>query len=119
MGERSTSKSTGKTVLDSRFAMFEVRSHDPDLRRKGHVLAIILSGLLVVAAVLATFNSLNGDTQHYVINVVFIFLLLGLFMLNRFGFVRLASMVVVAFNIAEPFTIFDDPTAMFMTMTIP
>lgn len=99
--------------------MFKVRNHDHDLQRKGRVLALILLGLMVVTVVLAVLNVVNGDTQYYIVNGAFISLLLGLYTLNRFGFVRAAGVFVVLLTIAGPFAIFDNLVAMHMTMSIP
>lgn len=99
--------------------MFKVRNYDPDLRRKGGLLALMLLGLMVVTVVLAILNVVNGDTQYYVVNSVFISLLLGLYTLNRFGFVRAASVFVVLLTTAGPFAIFDNPVAMHTTMSVP
>jgi hypothetical protein len=44
--------------------MLEVKSHDPDLRRKGRVLAIILLGMAATMLVLAAFNVGQGDLRY-------------------------------------------------------
>lgn len=99
--------------------MLKVRSHDPDLQRKGRVLAIMLLGMEAAAFVLAILNIINGDTHYNLANAIFISLILGLYILNRFGFVRIASLLTVLLTTAGPFTIGESLTAMYMTMTIP
>src|SRR3989337_2630959 len=99
--------------------MLKVRSHDPDLQRKGRVLAIMLLGMEAAAFVLAFLNIMNGDTHYNLANAIFISLILGLYILNRFGFVRIASLLTVLLTTAGPFTIGESLTAMYMTMTIP
>ena len=99
--------------------MLEVRSHDPDLQRKGRVLAIMLLGMEAAAFVLTILNIINGETHYNLANAIFISLILGLYILNRSGFVRAASLLTVLLTTAGPFTIGESLTAMYMTMTIP
>jgi diguanylate cyclase (GGDEF)-like protein len=76
--------------------MLEVRSQDPELRRKGNVLAIVLLGLMAAGVMLAAINLVRGDTNYNLVNSLFILSVLTLYILNRFGAVRAASLVTVA-----------------------
>jgi diguanylate cyclase (GGDEF)-like protein len=80
--------------------MLEVRSQDPDMRRKGKVLAIVLLGLIAAGVMLAAFNIVRGEARYNLVNSLFILSVLMLFMLNRFGAVRTASLFTVALTAA-------------------
>jgi diguanylate cyclase (GGDEF)-like protein len=80
--------------------MLEVRSQDPDVRRKGKVLAIVLLGLIAAGVTLAAFNIVRGETRYNLVNSLFILSVLMLFVLNRFGAVRTASLFTVALTAA-------------------
>jgi len=99
--------------------MLKVKSHDPDLQHKGRVLAFMLLGMMAATLVLSIFNIVQGDTQYYVTNGVVLSLMLGLFTLNRFGFVRTASLFTVVLTAAGSFSITENLTAMYTTMTFP
>jgi diguanylate cyclase (GGDEF)-like protein len=98
--------------------VLKVRNQDLDLQRKGRVLAILLLVQIAATFVLAIFNIALGDTQYNVTNLVLISLMLGLYLLNWFGFVRIAGLFTVALSAAGTFLV-DNPTAMYVTMTIP
>src|SRR3990170_5403990 len=74
--------------------------------------------LIAATFVLAVFNIVQGDTQYNVTNLILISAMLGLYLLNRFGFVRTAGLFTVALSAAGTFLV-DNPTAMYVTMTIP
>ena len=100
--------------------MLEVRSHEPDLRRKGRVLAIILLGLLAAGLALAIFNIVRGETQYNVENAVFISLMLGLYILNRLGFVRATSLLVVLLTTVGAFLMAgENLTTTYLAMPLP
>lgn len=69
---------------------------DPDLQRKGRILNVVILGVGASTAVLAAINLLLGQYQYNVSNGVFLSLLLGLFVLNRLGYVDIASIIVTA-----------------------
>jgi hypothetical protein len=71
--------------------MLKVRSSDSDLRRRGRVLAIMLLGLEAALLVLSFLNLYHGDTQYIATNGFLVSLVLGLYLVNRFGFVRWPS----------------------------
>jgi diguanylate cyclase (GGDEF)-like protein len=76
----------------------------------------MLGGMLTVA----TYNAVYAESQYYVINSVFILLLLGLLVLNRLGFVYVAGLSTVALTgVGSLVLIGDQLTAAFITMPIP
>ena len=100
--------------------MLEVRSHDPDLRRKGRVLAIILLGMAATMLVLAAFNVGHGDLRYNFSNGILLTLTLGLLVLNRRGFVYAASLVTVLLSAAGAFLLIkENLIAAYLTMTLP
>jgi diguanylate cyclase (GGDEF)-like protein len=100
--------------------LLEVRGKDPYRRRKGRVLAIMLLGMLAGMLTVATYNAVYAQSQYYVINGVFISLLLGLLVLNRLGFVYLAGLWTVALTVAGSLVLINDQlSAAFITMPIP
>jgi diguanylate cyclase (GGDEF)-like protein len=101
-------------------ALLEVRSKHPTRRRKGRVLAIMLLGMLAGMLTVATYNAVYAESQYYVINSIFILLLLGLLVLNRLGFVYLAGLSTVALTgVGSLVLIGDQLSAAFITMPIP
>ena len=101
-------------------ALIEVRSKEPYRRRKGRVLAIMLLGMMAGMLTVAAYNAVHTQSQYYVINSVFISLLIGLLVLNRLGFVYLAGLLTVALTVAGSLVLIDDQlSAAFITMPIP
>src|SRR5215210_134280 len=101
-------------------ALLEVRGKDPSRRRKGRVLAIMLLGMLAGMLTVATYNAFYAQSQYYVVNGVFILLLVGLLVLNRLGFVYLAGLSTVALTgVGSLVLIGDQLSAAFITMPIP
>ncbi|MGI8520512.1 MAG: diguanylate cyclase domain-containing protein [Actinomycetota bacterium] len=97
-----------------------MRSKDSHRRRKGRVLAIMLLGMLAGMLTVATYNAVYTQSQYYVINSVFVLLLLGLLVLNRLGFVYLAGLSTVALTgVGSLVLIGDQLSAAFITMPIP
>jgi diguanylate cyclase (GGDEF)-like protein len=101
-------------------SLLEIRSKHPTRRRRGRVLAIMLLGMLAGIVTVATYNAVYAQSQYYVINCVFVLLLLGLLVLNRLGFVYLAGLSTVAVTgIGSLVLISDQLSATFITMPIP
>ena len=101
-------------------ALLEVRGKDPSRRRKGRVLAIMLLGMLAGIVTVSIYNAIYSQSQYYVINSVFILLLLGLLVLNRLGFVSLAGLSTIALTgVGSLLLIGDQLSAAFITMPIP
>lgn len=69
---------------------------DPDLQRRGRILSVVILGVGASTAVLATINVLKGQYQYNVSNGVFLLLIMGLFVLNWLGYVRVASIIITA-----------------------
>jgi len=100
--------------------LLEVRSRSPSRRRKGRVLAIMLLGMLAGMLTVATYNAIYAQSQYYVINGVFVLLLVGLLVLNRLGFAYLAGLWTVALTgVGSLVLIGDQLSATFITMPIP
>ena len=100
--------------------LIEVRGKDPSRRRKGRVLAIMLLGMLAGILTVSIYNAVYAQSQYYVVNSVFILLLLGLLVLNRVGFVYLAGLSTVALTgVGSLVLIGDQLSATFITMPIP
>ena len=101
-------------------SLLEVRSKHPSRRRKGRVLAIMLLGMLAGMATVAAYNAVYAQSQYYVINGVFVLLLVGLIVMNRFGFVYLAGLSTVALTgVGSLVLMGDQVSATFITMPIP
>jgi diguanylate cyclase (GGDEF)-like protein len=80
----------------------------------------MLLGMLAGILTVATYNAVYAQSQYYVINGVFISLLLGLLVLNRLGFVYLAGLWTVALTVAGLLVLINDQlSAAFITMPIP
>ena len=101
-------------------ALLEVRGKDPSRRRKGRVLTIMLLGMLAGILTVSIYNAVYTQSQYYVINSVFILLLLGLLVLNRLGFVYLAGLSTIALTgVGSLVLIGDQVSAALITMPIP
>jgi diguanylate cyclase (GGDEF)-like protein len=100
--------------------LLQVRGKDPSRRRKGRVQAIMLLGMLAGMLFVAVYNAVEAEPQYYATNGAFVTLLLGLFLLNRFGFVYLAGLSTVFLTGVGSFLLISDElTAAFVTMPIP
>ncbi len=97
-----------------------VENRNPDLRRRGRVLATMLLGMTAAMLALATFNALQGESRFYVVNGLLLLTLLVIFLINRFGFVYAAGLCTVALTGAAPFLLVDEQlTASYITMPLP
>ena len=76
--------------------MLNTRAQELDLQRKGRILAVILLGIEAALLALAAVNVYQKASQYHLTNVLLISLVLGLYLLNRYGFVRTATVVTVA-----------------------
>jgi diguanylate cyclase (GGDEF)-like protein len=100
--------------------ILKVRNHNPELRRRGQTLAIVLFSLLMAGFTLTIFNIVRGEAQYHAQNSLFISLVLGLFVLNRFGFVRTASVFTVALTAAGAFLMSEENlTTTYIAMPLP
>ena len=76
-------------------AVTRVDSHDPDLQRKGWVLAVVLSVMAGGILLLGAFNTAQGQPEYTIPDVVFLLLVVGLFVINRVGYVAAAGLLTV------------------------
>lgn len=98
----------------------EVRSQDPELRRKGRILAVMLLGVTAAMLALTTFNIVQGDSQYNLTNGTLIALAVALFTLNRLGYVRFTSVATVAATSVVPFLLIDASlVGTYVTMVLP
>jgi len=99
--------------------LLEVRRKDPYLQSKGRVLAIMLLGMMAGMLTVVIFNAVTGQPQYHVVNGAFSLLLIGLFVLNRLGFVYLAGLsAVVLTGVGAFFLIDENLRATLVTMPI-
>src|SRR5829696_2204693 len=89
-------------------ALLEVRGKDPYRKRKGRVLAIMLLGMMAGMLIVAVFNAAKGQAQYNLVNGAFSLLLVGLFALNRLGFVYLAGLSAVLLTGVGSFFLIDE-----------
>lgn len=82
---------------------------DPDLQRRGRILSVVILGVGASTAVLAIINVLQGQYQYNVSNGVFLLLILGLFVLNWLGYVRVASIIVTALLVIASMLFLSEP----------
>jgi diguanylate cyclase (GGDEF)-like protein len=100
--------------------MLKVNNDAPDLRRKGRVLAIMLLGMLIAVFALAMVNVAQGNFGYNVANGIFVLLISMLFILNRFGFVYVASGLTVVLTAVGSFLLIDENLrATYITLPIP
>ena len=107
-------------VMQTVSAIFEVRHSDSEIQRKGRILAIMLLGIEAALLVLSVFNLVQGDMQYTFTNVFLISCVLGLYTLNRFGFVHPTSLFTVALTGVVPFLLIDDTlVGTYVAMVLP
>ena len=80
--------------------MLKVHAQNPELQRRGQILAVVILGIALSAATLSGINLLNGQYEYNVPNAIFLFSVLGLFVLNRLGYVAAACMLTVTLIVA-------------------
>jgi len=81
---------------------------DPDLQRRGQILSVVILAVAASTAVLAALNVLQGDHQYNVQNGIFLGLILGLYALNRLGYVYLASIMITALIVVASMFFLDE-----------
>jgi diguanylate cyclase (GGDEF)-like protein len=103
--------------------ILRVKHHDPDVQRKGRVLAAIILVMATGIVALATFNILNPrDPNYYVSNGIFLLGIGGLFWLNRAGYVTLAGMITVVLTTLSSILLLSEDATLsttFVVMCIP
>ena len=109
--------------MKDRFAVLKkIRSHDPDLQRRGRVLAIILALMLATTATLAIVNVVQGHMQYNVSNVIYSLIVVALFAINRAGYVSTAALLTVVLVTAGSLVLLVGDTGLgtrFIVMCIP
>ena len=105
-------------VFDAR--MLSTRARELDLQRKGRILAIILLGIEAALLALASVNLYQGASQYHLTNVLLISLVLGLYLLNRYGFVKTATVVTVVLCSTVPLLLAGESVVgAYMAMVLP
>jgi diguanylate cyclase (GGDEF)-like protein len=101
--------------------MLKVNAQDPEVQRRGHILALVILGIALSAATLSVANLLNGQYEYNVSNAIFLISVLGLFVLNRLGYVVAACILTVALIVAASavFLSGEDLAQTFIIMCIP
>lgn len=69
----------------------DIHTQDPDVQRKGRILAIVLIGLMAGIVALSVFNVLGGQFRFLPTNGLLLAGILGLFLLNGRGYVTTAG----------------------------
>jgi diguanylate cyclase (GGDEF)-like protein len=80
--------------------MLKVNAQDPEVQRRGHILALVILGIALSAATLSGVNLLNEEYGYNVSNAIFLISVLGLFVLNRLGYVVAACILTVTLIVA-------------------
>ena len=101
--------------------MLKVNAQDPEVQRRGHILAVVILGIVLSAATLSGVNLLNGEYEYNVSNAFFLITVLGLFVLNRLGYVVAACILTVTLIVAASavFLSGEDLAQTFIIMCIP
>ncbi|MBA3471213.1 MAG: hypothetical protein H0T53_16380, partial [Herpetosiphonaceae bacterium] len=79
----------------------------PDRMRDGRLLAHILLGVIGILAVLSVNNLLRQQWEFVVSDLLIIGIFTGIYIFNRHGFVRSASVLFVLITVIAPFLLFD------------
>ena len=88
--------------------MVDVDARDPDFQRRRQILNVVLIGIIASTAFLATVNLLLGQYQYNVPNIIFLALMVGSLVLNRLGFMAVATTITVALLVAGSLLVFSE-----------
>ena len=101
--------------------MLKVNAHDPEAQRRGHILAIVILGIALSAATLSGVNLLHGQYEYNVPNAIFLIFVLGIFVINRLGYVVTACILTVTLIVVASavFLSGEDLAQTFIIMCIP
>jgi hypothetical protein len=91
--------------------MVGVGARDPDYQRKRQILNVVLLAILASTALLALWNLLQGQYQYNVPNLIFLALMLGSLVLNRLGYVAVATTITVVLLVAGSLILSKEPLA--------
>ena len=97
-----------------------VRASNPELERRGRTLATLTLGMLLGLLALSVVNIIQGETRYYFTNLTLLILGSSLYLLNRFGFVRTASLCVVLLSgVATVLMVSVSTTGVYMAAVVP
>ena len=101
--------------------MLKVNAQDPEVQRRGHILSVVILGIALSAATLSGVNLLNEQYEYNVPNAIFLISVLGLFVLNRLGYVVAACILTVTLIVVASavFLSGEDLAQTFIIMCIP
>ena len=87
--------------------MLKVKAADPDLQRKGHILAVVLLVTLAGTVALTTYNFVNMQFQYMVENFSFMAAIALLFWINQRGYVKVSSLCTSGLLVFASLALFD------------
>jgi diguanylate cyclase (GGDEF)-like protein len=101
--------------------MLKINTLDSEVRRKGRILAVFILGILGSGIGLAGFNLVQGSHEYYISNGIFLSLIVGLFMLNRLGYVSIAAILTTTTMMVGPvvFLSQQDLSETYIVMCVP
>ncbi|HEX2729686.1 MAG TPA: PAS domain S-box protein, partial [Rubrobacteraceae bacterium] len=100
--------------------MLNTRAIELDLQRRGRILAIILVSMEAALVALTLVNLYQGAAQYTFTNFSLISLVFGLYVLNRLGFVRSATVITVILASLVPVLLANESsTGAYVAMVIP
>ena len=88
--------------------LLAVNNRDPDLRRRGRILAIVLWGMTLTALGVTAFNLIQQQYAYNLPNAISLAVLFLLLLANRLGYVWAVSAVTMLLLIVGPFLLFSD-----------
>jgi diguanylate cyclase (GGDEF)-like protein len=100
---------------------FKINSSDPDLQRKGYVLAVVLLVMAVSTVALTSYNFIYTQFQYMLENFFFLAVVLMIFWINRCGYVKIASLISAALLVLTSLLVFnpEDLARSYTLMSIP
>lgn len=100
---------------------FKINSSDPDLQRKGYILAVVLLVIAVSTVALTSYNFIYTQFQYMFENFFFLAVVLMIFWINRCGYVKIASLISAALLVLTSLLVFnpEDLARSYTLMSIP
>ncbi len=100
---------------------FKINSSDPDLQRKGYILAVVLLVIAVSTVALTSYNFIYAQFQYTFENFFFLAIVLMIFLINRFGYVKSASLATAILMVMTPLAVLnpEDLARSYIIMSIP
>lgn len=103
-----------------RYGLLDVNTLDDDLKRRGWALAVMLLSMEVVLLTLSAVNIYNGDFFYLYTNEALMLVVLLIYLTNRMGRVRTASLMTVLISMAVPVLLRDEGAlSVYVSMVIP